>query len=848
MLRPYLVISPAICLAISWSAFGPSSSLAQTNTASVATSTALSLQITHQLALESLEARLQSTHQDKREKEALARAKVESLSRKGGRSLSASTAVQLFSESGHLLASRIADLKIAIQVSRDDVSPTRILRRRFSESRFQAQWQDIDAHERAFAHKILLGRYRDVHSLVDARAVLLGFLPSHKRGELLSWSPQSQAQLALEAETVMAMTQAHGLRVRYRFGQLSSWWTDMGGLRQMGSLAFSLLCALLAWIWLRRQVPHVLSKLRQYEYHEASTVKRLRQIEKLLGFISDFGLITINILAIHLFAYVLDGRLNYIEIKVAFAISFWLVYYRFAQRIAELLIYRIARRRFNVSPQTRQDISESIFFAGRIILGGGLLLSIIHAVTNFGLIYFWSRKLVLFAMLLAAFALLNRWRPSITAIYLENRPKGALSNWVEKAKDKHYGFILVCFAFVYLAAQGLMVILRDTVLSFEQSRKALAFLFRRRLEKHAEELGHWEGQIDKLPETLRAAFTLEPLLDSSLRVDHFPGLDEFQAQYQRWLNYKTKGALLLLGPLGFGKSTWLHRAVEAADLEHAWIDVCRKDQDDATLASHLSAIYNTEAKTHEDLVEVILNGPRQVLVLDDCHQLVTRSIGGCTIFEDLMRLIEATGHHVFWLCAMDSLTWKFITSARAQRPWFRAVVTLRPWSDEAITQLIMARAVRSGVAHCFNDLVTEDQEDKSSRRLAEVSESYTGLIWDSSDGCPWVAVHYWLRSLVPVNEKQVRVRLFRHQNLTRLEQWPKEAVFLYAALALHNRLSVSEIARILRYPISLCESFLNQGCEEGYLLCDSSGRYHLNVSWYRPIVRYLRQRHAVEDA
>ena len=52
---------------------------------------------------------------------------------------------------------------------------------------------------------------------------------------------------------------------------------------------------------------------------------------------------------------------------------------------------------------------------------------------------------------------------------------------------------------------------------------------------------------------------------------------------------------------------------------------------------------------------------------------------------------------------------------------------------------------------------------------------------------------------------------------------------------------------ILRYPVRMCENFLNQGCEEGYLKCDELGRYYLDVNWYRPIVNYLGAQHAIEE-
>jgi hypothetical protein len=821
----------------------------QTITSSMTSTVTAAHETTHlRILLDSMSARQQQRHRELREHETKRHVEVSGFTHRFETTLSASTAYALFHQSERVLTARTADLRSTLFRQKNSERPLVALREQMSsDPRLSAELEQLIEENRQIESELLVGPYHDVHHIVDSRANILAALQDRENQSFMQWSGNTRSILALELQTVAVMTRAHVHRLSYRITNLGPFVQDVGGVTVIASVLFYCSIVLFFLVWLRRQIPGVVAKLRVYEYQYARTVKRIRQIDRLVALISHFGAISINIAAVHAFAAAFNHNFNYIEIKVAFAIAYWVAYYRLAHKFFEVLIFRVARRRFRVDFQKRKRIAQSIFFLGRAVLGGGLILSVIHAVTNFGMLYYWSQKLFLVVLFIAGLILLNRWRPSIVAVYLDKGPDGKLADLVEKAKDKPYGFFLVCLAFLYVAGHGALVLIRDTVLSFEQSRKALAFFFRRRLERHAEELGQWVDEIEKLPPDLVQAFTLHPLTDESLRVDRFPGLEQFEESYQRWLNYKVKGAVLIVAPLGYGKTTWLHRATKIEGVEPLWLSLNRVSLEPTSLCSYFRTVYEFEGDDFRALVDAILQGPRCVIALDDVQCLVTRTIGGCERMESLMELIEATGHHVFWLCTMDSLSWKFLKTAQPRRAWFRDVIELSAWSDDEISQLIMARAAASGVVHCFEDLITEENDEKTDQKIAEIGESYARLIWDSSDGCPWVALHYWLRSLAPVSDHKVRVRLFRRADLTRLEKWPKEVMFLYAAIALHNRLSANEVARVLRYSKEMCESFLNQGCEEGYLVCDEDGRYHFNVNWYRPIIRYLRQRHAVED-
>ena len=90
----------------------------------------------------------------------------------------------------------------------------------------------------------------------------------------------------------------------------------------------------------------------------------------------------------------------------------------------------------------------------------------------------------------------------------------------------------------------------------------------------------------------------------------------------------------------------------------------------------------------------------------------------------------------------------------------------------------MSRAARSGVSHQFEDLIVSSEMERQEEALVQASEGYTRLVWDYSDGCPAVALRFWLHSLVPMGRRNVKVRLFKEPENERLLRIPEEGVFI----------------------------------------------------------------------
>src|SRR5690606_9425837 len=106
-----------------------------------------------------------------------------------------------------------------------------------------------------------------------------------------------------------------------------------------------------------------------------------------------------------------------------------------------------------------------------------------------------------------------------------------------------------------VVARGTGRWMRERALRFDQTRSALAWLFRRRLEKHAETVGRGVTEVLTLPAALRDAFAEEPVADPALAVDRWPRLDDVLAIAARLAEGGHGSSVALVGERGAGKTS-----------------------------------------------------------------------------------------------------------------------------------------------------------------------------------------------------------------------------------------------------------------------------------------------------
>ncbi len=682
------------------------------------------------------------------------------------------------------------------------------------------------------------------------RIAQLSRLSSAQRREILGFSRTGIAQFRRELTQLGLSAQLYLARRGHELQQLPS---SLRRFLRSGStyrVGLKLLVLLAVSIWVGQNWRRILLWFRREIFRRVRGMREKVLVEGLLGILQVVAPWGLFLIGIHLVRRTLGPQAGLPEVDVVLQLAWIYGLYRLAIDAAYALLLRAAGRyRLPTSDTLERKIFITVRTAARLAVAIALLLQLSSLLLGEG--YLYHLVILLAWVLCIAFSLrlVTAWRAEISEAYLRVSPSGRLAAAVRRTRTRRFGLFVALIAFGLIAGRALAVMARDFALEFDQTRKALAFLFRRRMEKHAEKRGYADGRLEDLPAALVGAFSEQPLRAADPAVEHFPGLEQLGRDIETWRAGRGGGAFLLTGEPGIGKTSWLAR-MPAADLPVVSVLLTDRPSSTAELERLLAAelLPGEPQPSHPGpLAERLASGPPRIVIVDRLQNLFLAAIGGYECLEEFISIVEATSRRVFWVCACNTFAWIHLKAVRPDLAVFRRWQNLPAWSEERIRSLIAQRLSSSGFDANYEDLVLDRMEGVSAEAtLLRTEEGYTRLLWDYSDGNPRVALHCWLRSVVPDGPERVRVRLFRAPTPEELESGGESGLFILAAIVNHENLTLAEAARTTSYEPSLCRIQLDRFLECGALVVEA-GRYRVTTRWQRPVIRLMRRRNLLQD-
>ena len=676
-------------------------------------------------------------------------------------------------------------------------------------------------------------------------------LPAARRGAVLGIGRAGLAQMRLEATHLTLSARAY---VASRLRNLDRIPVALRDVFKLGSAFYVLLRVALvvgAALLVRRHWKQIFAAAQQALMRNAHDFRDARRVRSIVGMLRAAAPWILVLLALWVLRRALGAAGHWPEFVVLLRIATWYAGYRLTVSVLHTSVVRVATHYFpELRPTTTLALLHSLRRILGVVFGIGVLLDVSEILLGAGYLHQLVVGVAGLVVFFTILAVLHGWRHEIADAYLRVVPAGRLAAAVQRTRNLWFGFSVGIVAFVWLAGRALVVVGRDFALGFDQVRRALAFLFRRRMEKRAEQRGYASGDIEKLPPALVEQFVEDPVGDANLVVDHFPGMQEFESNLAQWRETGSGGQFLLIGERGMGKSSWLRRVNGSEGLGVVRCQLDERVWTPRALAQDLQSRLLPEgasAPRIADLQRALLDGEPRLIVLDMCQNLFLSMVGGYEGLEAFSELMNETSSNVFWLCACNSHAWRHVEAVRPDLVLFQYRQALGRWSEEAIHELIDKRVRASGVEVNFQDLVLDRLDPGTAEnRLEGAEEAYIRLLWDHSDGNPRAALHYWLRSLEPEGDGRVRARLFRAPSTERLEAMNEVAQFILAAVVTHENLTVPETAATTRYPHKLCRMHLNRFVEHEILVIEE-GRYRLSTHWHRTAVRFLSRKNLLAD-
>jgi hypothetical protein len=665
-----------------------------------------------------------------------------------------------------------------------------------------------------------------------------------RRRALVSFGREGLQQARREIRTVSLMARYHVLLRRQEIDDVPQMARDLFAVGTALSRLVLVIAVLATALWVRQRWRGWFEHLRTAAFRSLASVASKRRVQRVFRWCETATPWALFLMTIAAVKWALGAAAGFTEISVVLKLLIVFGVYRLATDVLATMLVNIAvHYRLDATDDRRATLLHSV----RSVLRVATILVLITLVSRGMGQGFLSTLVMKFAwvvVLVAVLVELFRWRGVMIDTYLKMQPTGRLAAILRATRSRWYGVFLVPAAVVWLAGRGVATVTREFALGFEQTQKAFAFLFRRRVQRRAERQGYAEGDLAELPDGLIEAFGEVAMEAGPLVVPNFPGLTELHEILTTWRDTGARGSYLLTGERGIGKTTWLNQ-IRRDDLEIQRITLGRRVTDSSDLCTRLAELLEVDAGPEagpRELGRALYGGPNRVVVLDMAQHLFLANVGGYEAFSGFATLVNRTCNNVFWLCSMSSYAWRHLRAVRSDATVFRKSRHLTGWSDGQIAKLIRTRCAASGVRFNYADLVIDRLEGVSVRSsVVESEEGYTRLLWDYSDGNPRAALHFFLRSLDPDGGASVRVRLFKAPDVDLLEDGGQDGLFVLGAIVTHESICLDDLVEVTRFDRVQCFVHLDRLLELGAITLDNE-MYRVSTTWHRAAVRLLRRR------
>lgn len=683
-------------------------------------------------------------------------------------------------------------------------------------------------------------------ALNTERLALLPALSADKRAALTGFTSEGTGQAAAELRQLKLILRYHK-RVAVDWARGRGAPGAFGGVG-VGRALFVLLQAIVlgaALSWWRRRADTTLAETigRVREADRVARATKESPLVGVLGFVRRVRAPLEWLVVVLAFDWLLPSAVSgLLEVQILVVILTWTFAGRLVVDGLDALAAQGALNRLAPATAGTPGLRHrSLGLVGRVVVVFGVILVLCAKLVGRGAIYEWVFDTCWIVAIPVFLVLVRWWRDVVFARLALLRKPNRYESWVLAHKTGWASFLAAASGGLYLFVTGSYRAVRSWVARFEITRKAMAYLFRRKLDR----LGAEKTADETAPLPAAAFDALGPEATTAGEWVPTPSDEALTALAAR-VRERRGGLIALVGERGMGKTRTLDFLVGGADV--ARVDVPNEHLDALAVALGQEQGHGPDAGARAlgDALDAAVAGGQSAAFFDNAHRLVQPVMGGLEAFDDLLAALGARSREVVWVLTFDEVTWRFLERARATRPVFDDVVFLEGWTEEGIAELLRARTEAVGIvpsfAHLLDALPANADDIDRREALAARETSYYRLLWDHAAGNPGIALDIWRRALGVATDGAVCVSIFHSPDAKDIERLPDAALFVLRAvlqLAPAHPSAITQ-ATMLR-PAQVSDS-LRYALARGYIE-ERAGTYRVTWAWFRPIVVFLQRRH-----
>ena len=320
------------------------------------------------------------------------------------------------------------------------------------------------------------------------------------RRALLSFGRAGFRQAAREARTASLLARYHLASRRHSIDEVPRMTRDLFKVGATLSRLLLVTAVLVGALWVRRRWRGWLEKLRASTFRSLASVGSKRRAQRLFRWGETIGPWALFLTTLMALRWALGPAARAGEINALLTLlTLYGIYRLTIDVVAAIFVNAAVHYGLDTTAERRTMLLRSI----RLVLRIATILVLIHLVSRAlgqGFMATMVAKFSWAVVLAAVLVELFRWRVVMVDTFLRLQPKGRLADALRRSQSRWYGAFLAPAAFVWLAGHGAATVAREFALGFEETQKALAFLFRKRVERQAAKLGYAEGDVAELPE------------------------------------------------------------------------------------------------------------------------------------------------------------------------------------------------------------------------------------------------------------------------------------------------------------------------------------------------------------
>jgi hypothetical protein len=521
--------------------------------------------------------------------------------------------------------------------------------------RVTAKARELLGAERALETEEARQLMSEVETLNRLRLELLGSLSAEKRDSILGFGPAGWDQAVAEVWQVV-------LTARYHLHAAFDWLDAIRGGERRGRSAWLAFVLVLKWafpiglfVWWRQRADGVLERWLEARRQEARKRRdgdwfEVDYAERLVAFASRVRRPLEWLLLVGFIAWLMPEEMKgLLEVRLLSRVLLWI----FGGLLIVLTIDALAStdtRRGSASATGKLRL-RSLRFVGRAIVAFGLPLSLTVLLVGRGTVYSWVFSTCWFAAIPILFVIVAWWQPYIFERFTRMRKPNAFESWVLGRRSPAPNLfssaassVAAVAGGVYLFVLGAWRVVRSRVLTFELTRRLLAYLFRRDLSKKAR-ASLAPAYAPLSPDAFRA---LGPEV-STVELVRSAADMQVQAVIER-IKAVGGGAIAIVGERGSGKTTLVERInTHCPDSLRVTCSI----EGLPAVRIQLNLALGLSPTTTLELAAKSLDGRAgdSALLIDDAQYLIRPMMGGLAEFDGVLALFRRHSRNCTWVMA-----------------------------------------------------------------------------------------------------------------------------------------------------------------------------------------------------